>query len=93
MSRLDCPTDLPYFKCDPHTMPCLRRQPGHQQGEVRPFEPVSGPSAWTAADYKGNEQWIYRLSDEDVKELERAVNGIIDKGVRVQVCMTGSTMG
>ncbi len=74
-------------------MPCLRRLPGHQQGEVRPFEPVSGPSAWTAADYKGNEQWIYRLSEEDVKELERAVNGIIDKGVRIQVCMTGSTHG
>ena len=50
---------------------------------------MGGPSAWTAADYKNNEQWIYRLREEDVKELERAVNGIIDSGVRVQVHMTG----
>ncbi len=62
-----------------------RRQPGLQQGEVQAFQPVGGPSAWTAADYKNNEQWIYRLNEEDVQELERAVNSIIDSGVRVQV--------
>jgi hypothetical protein len=66
------------------------RQPGLHQGEVQPFQPVGGPSAWTAADYKTNEQWIYRLREEDVKELECAVNGIVDSGVRVQVRMTGS---
>lgn len=62
-----------------------RREQGYLQGAVCPFQPVSGPSAWTASDYKNHEQWIYRLSDDDVKELEAGVQSVIDRGLRIQV--------
>lgn len=60
------------------------RQHGNPQGSVKPFEPVGGPGAWVAADYKTNEAWIYRLTAEDVQELEAAVQSVIDSGIRIQ---------
>lgn len=52
---------------------------------MRPFEPVTGPSAWVAADYRDNENWIYRLSPADVQELDAAVARVIASGARIQV--------
>ena len=43
------------------------------QGNVTPFTPVEGPSAWYAADFKDNDTWIYRLTDSDIQEIEAAV--------------------
>lgn len=69
----------------PHCGSRMCRQRGNPQGEVNPFEPVGGPGAWVTADYKENEAWIYRLTVEDVQELEDAVQSVIDSGVRIQV--------
>lgn len=55
------------------------------QGSVQPFAPVTGPSAWVAADYRDNEKWIYRLSAEDIQELDSAIAQVIASGARIQV--------
>lgn len=35
--------------------------------------PVAGPSAWRAEDHRDSDTWIYRFSEDDLAELERAL--------------------
>ena len=47
---------------------------------------MDDPSAWVAADYRGNEDaFIYRLTKQDLKEVEAAVAAVEAKGLRIEV--------
>lgn len=63
------------------------KQPKQVQGSVtRQFEPVDGPSAWVAADYRNRtDAWTYHLSDADIAELDTAVANVQHSGVEIQV--------
>ena len=37
------------------------------------FELVDGPGAWTAADHKHSQDWVYQLTPQDLSELEAGV--------------------
>mmetsp|Transcript_16210 Transcript_16210/g.48565 ORF Transcript_16210/g.48565 Transcript_16210/m.48565 type:complete len:391 (-) Transcript_16210:635-1807(-) len=62
------------------------KQPKQVQGSVtRQFEPVDGPSAWVAADYRNRtDAWTYHLSDADIAELDTAVANVQHSGVEIQ---------
>jgi hypothetical protein len=42
---------------------------------------IRGPSAWYGSDLSGQTDWIYRLSNSNVIEIENAVSGIDDKNI------------
>lgn len=39
-------------------------------------QPVTGPGAWTRADIAADDSWVYELSDAEVADLERALDGV-----------------
>ncbi len=45
--------------------------------------PVTGPSAWTSAELAADDGWIYPLSDTEIGEIEAAVAGVGEKGLKV----------
>ena len=56
------------------------------QGHIEPFTVVDDPSAWLAADYKGNEDtYIYTLTPEDIKEVDEAIALVEKGGLRIEV--------
>lgn len=48
----------------------------YPQGSVKPYQLVSGPSAWYAEDYKDLNKAIYHLTASDVAELDAAVTAV-----------------
>ena len=47
---------------------------------------MDDPSAWVAGDYRGNEDaFIYRLTRQDLEEVEAAVAAVEAKGLRIEV--------
>ena len=49
-----------------------------------PFTVVEGPEAWTAAQYRDNQEYVYVLSEADVAELDAAVAGVRHRDLRVR---------
>ncbi len=47
------------------------------------LEPVRDPSAWKAADYENNDSWIHRFTEDDLAEIDAALNGIRSQGLSV----------
>lgn len=43
--------------------------------------PFEGPAAWYSKDFKDNEKWIHKISEEDDKEIEEAVKVWKQSGV------------
>ena len=41
--------------------------------------PVTGPSAWTVADYAKDDSWMYRFTDADLIEIYSATESLRDK--------------
>ena len=64
--------------------PCCRVS--GPQGSIRPFTTAQDPSAWKAADWKKNQDWVYRLTPADIAELDSAVAAAVDQGIRKEVC-------
>ena len=60
------------------------RAPLRRQGHVVPFTVVEGPEAWTAAQYRDNQEYVYVLSEADVAELDAAVAGVRDRDLKVR---------
>jgi hypothetical protein len=63
----------------------LRREVSVQGSITEPFTPVQSPAAWYAADYRDSDEWIYRLTSEDLAEIEAAVAEVEASGAHVQV--------
>ena len=56
------------------------------QGSItEPFTPIQSPAAWYAADYRDSDEWIYRLTPEDLAEIEAAAAEVEASGANVQV--------
>ena len=49
-----------------------------------PFTVVEGPEAWTVAQYRDNQEYVYVLSEADVAELDAAVAGVRDRDLKVR---------
>lgn len=47
------------------------------------MKPVIDPAGWYPDDFKGREDWIYRLSTEEIAEIEDAVETVEAKGLRL----------
>ena len=45
----------------------------HRNAPPMPPGPVDGPSAWRGEELARSEDWIYRLSDADVAEIDAAL--------------------
>lgn len=60
------------------------RAPLRRQGHVVPFTVVEGPEAWTVAQYRDNQEYVYVLSEADVAELDAAVAGVRDHDLKVR---------
>ena len=58
--------------------------PLRRQGHVVPFTVVEGPEAWTVAQYRDNQEYVYVLSEADVAELDAAVAGVRDRDLKVR---------
>ena len=56
-----------------------------RQGSAIPGTLIAGPDAWQAKDYVGTEKHVYRLTDEDIAELDAAVAAVQAKGVEIKV--------
>ena len=66
---------------------CVCRRAASVQGRItEPFTPVQSPAAWYADDYRDSDAWIYRLTADDLAELEAAVVAVEASGADVQVC-------
>jgi len=46
----------------------------------RPQQPLTGPSAWRGEDIARSEDWMLRLRDEDIAELDAALAGVEASG-------------
>ena len=57
----------------------------YRQGHVEPFTVVEGPDAWTAADYRGTERHVYRLTPGDIAEVNAALATVKRRGLPIQV--------
>ncbi|WP_367129579.1 MULTISPECIES: TauD/TfdA family dioxygenase [Streptomyces] len=44
-------------------------------------EPVTGPSAWTAADFTGESDWVVALTPEEIDDLETALAAAKARGI------------
>ncbi len=42
--------------------------------------PITGPSAWVAADFAGDDRWIMQLSDTEIEEIDAALAALRDAG-------------
>jgi hypothetical protein len=51
---------------------------------LRPDRPLSGPAAWTGAQLAQSIEWIVRLDDADIAELETALRQVEASGVELQ---------
>jgi len=52
---------------------------------ARPQQPpacVDDPSAWLAADFAADRGWVQRLSDDEIRELDRAVEAVVGLGLK-----------
>ncbi len=49
-----------------------------------PFTVVEGPEAWTAAEYRNSDQYVYVLSTADVAELDAAVASVAGRDLKVR---------
>lgn len=38
--------------------------------------PITGPAAWTAADFEQQNDWLYVLTSEELEQLEQAIHGL-----------------
>lgn len=45
--------------------------------------PVGGPFAWKSADLQKDDRWIHRLNDEDIAEIEAAVEVSRERGLDI----------
>ena len=50
-------------------------------GSMAPLRLVRGPSAWYGRDLVDRDDWIYRLSDDDVDEIDAAVETVRRRGL------------
>ena len=44
-------------------------------------EPIREPGAWTSAELAADPSWIHRFSESDIVELDKAVDGVRDRGM------------
>lgn len=51
-----------------------------QDSSVEALAPVSGPEVWTADEIRASQDWLYRLSEEDIADVDTAVATFIDSG-------------
>lgn len=42
--------------------------------------PITGPSAWTAADFASDDSWIMQLSEAEIADIEAALSGLNASG-------------
>lgn len=47
------------------------------------ISPIEGPCAWTAAQMKASDRWIYHLTEEDRRELREALSALRASGTRI----------
>ena len=55
------------------------------QGQVEPFTIIKDPSAWYTADVKDSQDWIYTLTNEDITEIDHALEQAATLGIRREV--------
>lgn len=48
-----------------------------------PHPPIAGASAWIGAKMRESDEWIYRLSTEQIEELEAAMRGVQARGLDI----------
>lgn len=51
----------------------------------KPFEPVTGPHAWSRSDYEDVESYSYSFSQADIAELAHAVAEVQGSGLELKV--------
>ncbi|MDF1794871.1 MAG: TauD/TfdA family dioxygenase [Thalassobaculaceae bacterium] len=49
-----------------------------------PDGPVDDPSVWLAEDLERDDRWIHRLTDGEIVELDRAVEGVLSRGLAAE---------
>ena len=62
-------------------MPLRADYPPDQQRPRMPHGPLHGPAVWYGADLARRDDWVLRLSQADVSELERAVTAFRHSGI------------
>ncbi|WP_299412882.1 TauD/TfdA family dioxygenase [uncultured Sulfitobacter sp.] len=45
-------------------------------------EKLTGPAAWVASDFQGDDSWIHHVSPEDIAEIDAALAGVCEMGLR-----------
>lgn len=51
---------------------------------IEPLQPVTDPALWTGAELGATEDWIYRLDDAEIAELDGAIQGVKAKGIAIK---------
>ncbi len=57
----------------------------HRDGEVRvtaSIQPILSESAWTARDMMDRDNWVYRVSENEIVEIDTALRAIVADGQR-----------
>ena len=51
------------------------------------MEPIKDASAWYAADYSDPASYTYRLTEEDIAEIDQAVALVETRGLAIEVML------
>ena len=55
-----------------------------QRQPAEPSKPLVDPAEWYPDDFRNSEQWIWRLSDAEIAEIDAAVAGIEQRGLDIK---------
>ncbi len=57
---------------------------GRQRRPARPMEPVVDPAGWTGPELEASDEWVLRLSPDDIEELDAAADSVAGRGLDIK---------
>src|SRR5688572_22932624 len=55
--------------------------------------PASGASVWTGAGMRSSDRWLYRLTADDISDLDRGLAAVCERGLRIPFYRADFTIG
>ncbi len=51
---------------------------------AQPMKPVVDPAGWTGAELGASDEWVFRLGNDDIAELDAAADGVEERGLEIK---------
>ena len=64
-------------------MTAVQSRVGHAAATAQTIQPVESPAVWLGSDLAKTDEWMYRLSEEEIGELEAALRQTQERGLAI----------